>query len=154
MIEPGRTLGPVELHVTTEVVAAYADVARDHNPIHFHDDAARAVGLPAPSAHGMISGAVLSRLLTGAFGERWLRGGAMSIKFVRPVSVGSVIRARATVRSVEPTVLDVRVDDANAEAVIVGRATVRNVANELISDSTLTSVSSTVPTTEADEGVR
>lgn len=122
-------IGPVELRITPAVVRAYAEVARDFNPIHFDDDAAKRVGLPAPSAHGMISGALLSRILAAAFGELWLRGGELSIKFVRPVLVGETVRARATERPATTEVFDVRVVNDDGLPVIVGTARLRNPRN-------------------------
>lgn len=113
----------IELHVTPDVVQAYAEVAGDFNPIHFDDEAARAIGLPARIAHGMISGALLSKLLTREFGERWLRGGALTIKFVRPVFVGDVVSARAVER--EPGIWDVEVRNGEDAPVVVGAARLR-----------------------------
>ncbi|MDX6234686.1 MAG: 3-hydroxybutyryl-CoA dehydratase [Nocardioidaceae bacterium] len=112
----------LELHITPSVVRAYAEVAGDFNPIHFDDAAARAVGLPRRSAHGMISGALLSRLLTRVHGDAWLRSGVLSIKFVRPVLVGERVVARAMPAEPESATLVVRVDNEEGLPVIVGHA--------------------------------
>lgn len=122
MAEPGDHLGELAFEVTGSVVSAYASVANDHNPIHFDDGAARASGLPQRIAHGMISGAVLSRLLTRELGDRWLTSGVLSLKFVRPVLVGERIVARAVVRTTSPMTLDVRVENSQGDPVILGYA--------------------------------
>lgn len=115
-----RTLS---LDVSADVVQAYAEAANDFNPIHFDDAAAHAVGLPRRSAHGMISGALLSRLLAEEYGEGWLVGGTLSIKFVQPVLVGERVTARLDPRP--DGVVDVRVENDEGAPVIVGTATVR-----------------------------
>lgn len=122
MADAGAVVGELRLHITSEVVQRYAEVANDFNPIHFDDAAARSVGLPMRSAHGMISGALISRLLTRLHGDAWLRDGVLSIKFVRPVLVGQQVVARAVRRDAMSTELEVRVEDEEGQPVIVGVA--------------------------------
>ncbi len=121
-MNPGQELEPVELTVDTSVVAAYAAAGRDPNPIHFSDEAAQALGFPGAIAHGMISGAVLSRMLSRNLGADWARRGRLSIRFVAPLLVGTTVTARGVVRSVAPLVVDVRAETPDGTAVIVGTA--------------------------------
>ena len=121
-LAPGATLEPVELVVGPEVMHRYGVVAQDFNPIHFSDDAARALGLPGRIAHGMISGGLLGRMLARHLGEAWLRRGTLRVKFVRPVLVGERVVARGEVVGTDPLVVAVRVENAHGDAVIVGEA--------------------------------
>jgi len=118
----GATLGPCALTVDEEVVAGYADAAADHNPIHFNDAAAHQLGLPGRIAHGMISGALLGRLLAAELGAPWLQRGRLELKFVRPVALGATVTARGTVRSLRPLTIEVTVETAPDALVIVGTA--------------------------------
>lgn len=75
------------------VIAAYADSAGDHNPIHLDEAAARAYGLSGVVAHGMLSMALVAQLA-----EEWAGGGAIAslvAKFVAPVAAGERVVARA-----------------------------------------------------------
>lgn len=112
--------------VSGDVVRAYGEVADDFNPIHFDDAAAQAAGLPRRSAHGMIAGAAMSALLTREYGVDWLTRGHLSVKFIRPVSVGQTIEVRIEGEGdPEPPfgrVVSVDVDDEAEQRVIVGRA--------------------------------
>ena len=116
-------MSSLSMEVTAEVVQAYAEAADDFNPIHFDDAAAADVGLPARIAHGMISGALLSRLLTREYGRQWVRGGSLKVKFVKPVFVGERVTAHASPNA--EGLLDVRVDNEAGEPAIVGTAALR-----------------------------
>lgn len=124
MAEPevGVRFGPVTLVVDDRVVRLYAQAADDYNPIHFDDNAAHRLQLPARIAHGMISGALLSRVLTEAFGAQWLRGGQLRLKFVSPVVVGQTVTAYAVVRAHDPVTLDLTAQTAPECPVIAGTA--------------------------------
>lgn len=122
-LDVGVMLGPCALVVDQAVVAGYADAADDHNPIHFDDSAARTLGLPAAIAHGMISGALLGRLVAATAGPQWLSRGRLRLKFVAPVEVGATVMAHARVTSTDPLTLDLRAETSTGTVVIVGTAT-------------------------------
>ncbi|MCW2666895.1 MAG: hypothetical protein JWN57_1857 [Frankiales bacterium] len=121
-LQVGAELRPVTLTVDGAVVAAYGDAGRDPNPIHFSDQAAQALGFPRAIAHGMISGALLSRMLTRNLGAAWVTAGQLSLRFVAPVLVGSTVTARGVVTAVDPLVVAVRAETDDGTAVIVGTA--------------------------------
>ena len=53
--------------------------------IHTDDALARANGLPGRVADGMVSTNWISTLLTDAFGGRYLEGGSLRTRYVRPI---------------------------------------------------------------------
>jgi MaoC like domain len=59
--------------------------------IHTDDDIARANGLPARVADGMVSTNWISTLLAETFGERYLEGGSLRTRYVRPIFVDEQI---------------------------------------------------------------
>ena len=122
-LEVGVMLGPCVLVVDQRVVARYADAAVDHNPIHFNDDAARRLGLPGAIAHGMISGALVGRLLAAELGPQWLRHGQLRLKFVRPVEVGSTVVARGWVTATDPLSVELSAETSSGVLAITGSAT-------------------------------
>jgi acyl dehydratase len=115
-------IGPCALVVDEQVVEHYADAAHDHNPIHFDDEAARQLGLPGAIAHGMISGALLGRLVAAHLGPEWLHRGRVRLKFVGPVEVGSTVVARGWVTSTDPPSVDIRAETTTGVVAIVGTA--------------------------------
>jgi 3-hydroxybutyryl-CoA dehydratase len=122
-LDVGVMIGPCALVVDDLVVARYGDAAEDHNPIHFDDEAARKLGLPGAIAHGMISGALLGRLVAATLGPQWLRQGRMRLKFIAPVEVGSTVVARGEVTSTNPPVIEIRAETTTGVLAIVGTAT-------------------------------
>lgn len=121
-LDVGMMIGPCALLVDEHVVERYADVANDHNPIHFDDEAARQLGLPRAIAHGMISGALLGRLIAAHLGPHWLHRGRVRLKFVGPVEVGSTVIARGWVTSTDPPSIDIRAETSTGVVAIVGTA--------------------------------
>lgn len=87
-------LWDAEEYLTLDRVRRYAGASGDTNAIHIDPAAARAVGLTAPVAHGLLLVAIVL-----AYAQRWARDHRAVItgcdtRFVRPVLVGD-----------EPTVL-------------------------------------------------
>lgn len=82
----GDELPPLSLRVTRADLVRYAGASGDFNPIHWSDRIATSVGLPGVIAHGMLTMALASRLVT-----QWAGGpGAMrsvGVRFTRPVVV-------------------------------------------------------------------
>ena len=99
----GEPIPSRELRITREDLRRYAEASGDHNPIHLHDEAARALGLPGVVAHGMLT----SALAIGVVAE-WAGGAdrvlATSIRFAGPVVVPAdepaVLAVSGTVRRV------------------------------------------------------
>ncbi|MDY6807708.1 hypothetical protein GIY30_12060 [Gordonia sp. HNM0687] len=87
-------LWDAEEYLTLDRVRRYAEASGDSNAIHIDPAAARAVGLAAPVAHGLLLVAIIL-----AYAQRWAGSSGAVItgcdtRFVRPVLVGE-----------EPTVL-------------------------------------------------
>jgi|TARA_B110000263_G_scaffold215998_1_gene201325 3-hydroxybutyryl-CoA dehydratase len=131
MIHPGDMLDPMDRTVTQAQVEAYADAAGDHNPIHL--DAAFAAKTPFGKriAHGMLTLAMVSEMLTSAYPNNWESGGRLKVRFRAPVFPGETIHVTGQVkkvtesdgvRSAEITV-GVKKDDG--EDVITGQALVQ-----------------------------
>lgn len=66
--------------------------------IHTDWDVAKKAGLPTPVAQGLMSHAYISEMLTNFFGESWLKGGKLSVTFIRYTVPGDIITARGVLR--------------------------------------------------------
>ena len=102
----GKELGPTEWYeITQERVNAFADATGDHQWIHIDPERAAASPLGSTIAHGLFSlslGPYLSgRLLAFDGFAHGLNYGYNKVRFPAPVPVGSRIRMRVTVASVD-----------------------------------------------------
>lgn len=102
----GKELGPTEWYeITQERVNAFADATGDHQWIHIDPERAAASPLGSTIAHGLFSlslGPSLSgRLLAFDGFAHGLNYGYNKVRFPAPVPVGSRIRMRVTVTSVD-----------------------------------------------------
>ncbi|MFB9858782.1 MaoC family dehydratase [Paenarthrobacter aurescens] len=93
------------LEITQERVSTFADATEDHQWIHLDYDRAKESPFGGTIAHGFLTLSLLTRLTEGAV---QIEGTVMSInyglnkvRFVHPVPVGSRIRARSSIASVE-----------------------------------------------------
>ena len=80
---------------------AFAAVSGDTNPVHLDEDYAKATPFGGRIAHGMLSAAYISAVL----GTQLPGPGAIylgqSLRFRRPVKIGDVVTARATVSALD-----------------------------------------------------
>jgi acyl dehydratase len=109
-------------------LALFAGAAADHNPIHVDEAAARAGGLPGVIAHGMLSMAVLGRLLTRWVPQQSIR--SFSARFVAMAFPGDVITCTGTVAAKSSeggenrVQLELAAQNQKGEKILVGKATV------------------------------
>lgn len=82
-------------------IAAFAEVSGDNNPVHLDDAYARTTPFGERIAHGMLSAAYISAIL----GTKLPGPGAIylsqSLRFRRPVRIGDLVVARATVTALD-----------------------------------------------------
>ena len=104
----GTELGPTEWHIVDQSkIDGFADLTGDHQWIHV--DPARAADSPFGStiAHGLYSlsrtPAFLEELMAFDGFAHSLNYGYDKVRFIHPLPVGSRIRLRATLSSVEET---------------------------------------------------
>jgi len=98
----GQQLGPVILPpVTRRDIARYAGASGDYNAIHVDDEAAKKMGFPGAIAHGMLSGALQSRVTENWTGEGY-EWKDFRFSFRSPVAPGDVLTFRAEVTKADP----------------------------------------------------
>jgi acyl dehydratase len=101
----GETLGVGDwLEITQERIDAFADVTEDHQWIHVDPERAAAGPYGATIAHGYLTLSLIPRLGSRIFtvhGARMaINYGTNKVRFPHPVTVGSRIRAVATLAAV------------------------------------------------------
>lgn len=90
-IEEGRVLSPVVRHITQEKINLYAEASGDLNPVHVDESFAAKTPLGGTIAHGMLSLAYVSEMMTSAFGRSWLSGGRLRAKFKESARPGDTL---------------------------------------------------------------
>ncbi|MFO1199365.1 MAG: MaoC family dehydratase [Burkholderiaceae bacterium] len=79
-LKPGDAIPSLKVApISRTTLALYAGASGDHNPIHIDLDFARAAGLDDVFAHGMLSVAYLTRMITDWAGQERLR--ALDVRF-------------------------------------------------------------------------
>jgi len=130
-MQPGCALPALASVVTQDLIDRYARVSRDRNPIHIDPMFARQTPLGGTVAHGMLVLALISRMMSQAFGAAWYAAGGLNIRFKAPARPGDTLTASGTLvrRDARETgdvvVFEVACHNQNRELVITGEATVR-----------------------------
>jgi acyl dehydratase len=131
MTTPATVGAPAPLAVepiSRTTLALFAGASGDHNPIHIDIDVAKAAGMGDVFAHGMLSMAYLSRLLTSWVPQENIR--SLSARFTAITPVHAEPTCRATVSSVEEvdgetlTTLDLTVELGDGTTTMRGTAVV------------------------------
>jgi acyl dehydratase len=107
--------------VGREDLARYAEASGDANPLHLDPAIARKAGFQDVIVHGMLTMALLGRLLTECFPASRVLG--FSARFGAPLGVGEVVtcRARLGSRDARGTTLELEAV-AGERVVLTGRA--------------------------------
>ena len=90
-IQEGKIFDPVVKHITQENISLYAEASGDFNPIHIDESFAAKTPLGGTIAHGMLSLAYVSEMMTSAFGQNWLSEGKLRAKFKEPARPGDTL---------------------------------------------------------------
>lgn len=132
----GAALPSVARTITQGQLNSYADVSGDRNPIHLDAIFAASTQFGGIIAHGMLTLAFISEMMTAAFGLDWLTSGSLKVRFKGATYVGTEVEtwgkvtkevASATHRLITCTVgLRAR---QNEQEIISGTASVKVTGN-------------------------
>ena len=115
--------------VTRDTIDGYEEILGIGNPLHVDEEFARETPFGGIIAHGMMSLAYVSEMMTEAFGAGWYESGELDTTFVRPVRPGDTITTWGTVKGrtgVEGqirVVCEVYCENQMGEIVLKGTAT-------------------------------
>lgn len=82
----------IQRKITTDQIARYAEASGDHNPLHLDPSFASQSQFGGVVAHGMLTLAFVSEMLTGAFGRHWLESGRLKVRLKAPAYPGDEVR--------------------------------------------------------------
>lgn len=107
--------------VDEELIARFARLSQDTNPIHLDADSARSYGFPRPVAHGMLAVTLISRLIGTRLpgpGSLWI---SQDLEFLAPIYSGDRIEATVTIEQI-----------SQAAQVVVLSCEARNLSRDLL----------------------
>ena len=82
----------IEKTVTHEQIRRYSQASGDFNPVHLDEEFAANSSFGRIVAHGMMTLAFLSEMMTAQFGVNWLGTGSLKVRFKRPAYPGDTLR--------------------------------------------------------------
>ena len=101
VLKIGYILPTLSKCVQREQLVKYSEVSGDKNPIHLNDDFAKATQFGGIIAHGMLTLAFVSELMTNAFGSDWLKSGSLKVRFKGAAYLGDKLLVSGEVSQVE-----------------------------------------------------
>ena len=122
----GDELPALTKKVEQRRIDCYSGV-RPHS-IHTDPEWARQKGFKAPLAQGMMSTAYVSEMMTRFLGEGFIKGGTMSMAFVKPVYTGDrltvhgVVTGKHAEGALTRVIVDVRCVNQDGATTAVGTA--------------------------------
>ena len=87
------TLMPVRLTITAPLIAAYADLTQDFNPIHLDPGFAAGTAMGGVIAHGTLSIGLIWQSLQRSVAPEDFVGAELDIRFVHPVRLAETLIA-------------------------------------------------------------
>ncbi len=135
-LRKGMNLPKIRKVVTQENINLYAEASKDFNPIHIDEEFARKTPLGGTIAHGMFILAYVSQMMTFAFGQSWVVGGKLNVRFKVPARPGDTITVSGKISKIDrsdgQTIVSCNVLCSNqtGESVITGEARMEVKSNE------------------------
>ena len=122
----GGELPPLVKEVSQRKIDAYSGVRP--RSIHTDEGWAREKGFRAPLAQGMMSTAYVSEMMTRLLGAGFVKGGTMSVAFIKPVYAGDrltvhgVIKDKRREAGATRVVVEVWCENQHGEKTAIGTA--------------------------------
>ncbi len=91
----------IETVITPEMVAAFAALTGDYNPIHLSQEFAARTRFKQTIAHGMLLGGLISRILGTEYPGIGTIYAGQNLRFLRPVHVGNRVRVRVEMQEIK-----------------------------------------------------
>lgn len=111
----------ISRRITQPQLNAYAAASGDHNPLHLDAEFAAATQFGGIIAHGMLTLAFLSEMLTAAWGERWLGAAKLRVRFKGAAYLGDLVATRGQPNQSGGYAVSV-INAASGETLIIGTA--------------------------------
>ena len=95
------SLPALALDITQERLNAYCAASGDHNPLHWDADFAATTQFNGVIAHGMLTLALISRMMAAAYGQDWVESGSLRTRFKGAAYLGDKVVSRGHISKEE-----------------------------------------------------
>ena len=125
-IAVGQQLPTLVKEISQRQIDTYSGVRP--NSIHTDEAWARKKGFRATLAQGMMSTAYVSEMMTQLLGAGFIKGGTMSVAFIKPVYAGDRLTVHGVVKEMRPesggtrVLVDVWCENQHGEKTAAGQA--------------------------------
>lgn len=99
----GDQLAEITQFVDQTMIDAYADASGDVNPLHIDPEFAKTTFFGRTIAHGLLTLAFVSRVLSKWNWQGWAYGGELNVSFLGPVYPGDTVRVSGEIDQIEKT---------------------------------------------------
>ncbi len=100
-VSVGDKLPIIKHTVTQEAINQYADASGDHNPLHIDPEFAKGTFYGRTIAHGLMTLAFVSQMMTEWDWKGWAYGGEIDMAFLSPVFPGDEVNVSAEITAIE-----------------------------------------------------
>ncbi|MGB0238114.1 MAG: MaoC family dehydratase [Cycloclasticus sp.] len=97
----GDQLEELSQSVDQNMIDAYADASGDVNPLHIDPEFAKTTFFGRTIAHGLLTLAFVSRVLSQWNWQGWAYGGELNVSFLGPVYPGDTVRVSGEIDQIE-----------------------------------------------------
>ncbi|MBV1875144.1 MAG: MaoC family dehydratase [Cycloclasticus sp.] len=97
----GDQLEEIIQFVDQTMIDAYADASGDVNPLHIDPEFAKTTFFGRTIAHGLLTLAFVSRVLSTWNWQGWAYGGELNVSFLGPVYPGDSVRVSGEIDQIE-----------------------------------------------------
>ncbi len=97
----GDQLDEIVQSVDQSMINAYADASGDINPLHIDPEFAKTTFFGRTIAHGLLTLAFVSRVLSAWNWHGWAYGGDLNVSFLGPVYPGDSVRVSGEIDQIE-----------------------------------------------------
>jgi 3-hydroxybutyryl-CoA dehydratase len=125
---PDSLLAVVSREISQQQLIDYSAVSGDDNPLHLDEEFAAGTQFGGIIAHGMLTLAFVSEMMTASLGEAWLASGSMRARFKGAAYPGDRLEAWGQPGKSEPEAQSYNVglrSNTSGEDLITGTATVK-----------------------------
>jgi 3-hydroxybutyryl-CoA dehydratase len=125
---PDSQLAVVSREISQQQLIDYSAVSGDDNPLHLDEEFAAGTQFGGIIAHGMLTLAFVSEMMTASLGEAWLANGSMRARFKGAAYAGDRLEAWGQPGKSEPEAQSYNVglrSNTSGEDLITGTATVK-----------------------------
>ncbi len=93
LTEERMSLPVKAMTITQEQLNAYAAASGDSNPLHLDAEFAATTQFGSIIAHGMLTLALVSRMMAVAYGRHWLESGGLKVRFKGAAYLGDLVES-------------------------------------------------------------